>query len=663
MKRRTLLMCAALVMSLAMAISGTLAYLTDTETTTNVMTVGNVDIELIELQRVIDEDGEYAKDENHEYVLEPFEDGKPLYPAVYELNDNGKIGNVVGIVDKEVRVKNVGSSEAFVRVVVAFPELNGKQITNDDRTELTTTSPIYVNYAFDDENMDIIHDVKINGKEHSLWVFTYPEKLAAGAESDSCMLNFFMNPNVTNEDLKGFTGEYRVLVAAQAMQTVNMDGKTAEEALNLGFKEISNESHPWSGMTTPIDMTSETTAGKKLVGDGTTVITNAYHITNNTVSDFIIDAGVGNAAVASRVTGENVFNDCVFVAEGTDRAFWADDVVEGATITFNNCTFKSAIKLGGNETNKYVFNNCTFSGKADWTKGLITAYAPIELNNCTFDHSAGAEYDVRLAEGVTSASVTVTGPGTVLVKNFGANHSGALEVVYEGYKPETSKPADTTTEGVIKYENENGETVQGVTSAEGLKNVQTDANKETTVVLMGDVDMGGAQLPSIFAGYAGTIDFDGNGHTITNVSPVTDKSNGMNNQGMFSSQAGTSITIKNMTIEGSNMTVGGSYNYGSAFLLGYNEGDVTFDNVHIKNSKITGDSSYKIGLFVGYSTGNVTLKNCSVEGCEIDGGRYGTVLVGQMNSGKTLTIENTTWDFGDDKACGSLLANSTVVIK
>ncbi len=199
-----------------------------------------------------------------------------------------------------------------------------------------------------------------------------------------------------------------------------------------------------------------------------------------------------------------------------------------------------------------------------------------------------------------------------------------------------------------------------VASADALKAVETATDKTTNIQLQGDIDMGGAELEAIFAGYAGTIEFNGNGNTITNVTPVTDGSNGMSNVGMFSSMAGTNITIKNVTIESSNVTVAASGNYGSAFLLGYNEGDVTFENVTIKNSSMNGDN-VKIGLFVGYSTGNVTIKNCTVVNSTC-GGRYGSCLVGQMNLGKTLTIEKTTYD-SSVKACGNkATGNETIII-
>ena len=60
----------------AIAVGGTLAYLTDTDEDVNVMTLGNVKIDQLEYERVDVE----TKDENA--VVQEFHDNKPMYPAV-----------------------------------------------------------------------------------------------------------------------------------------------------------------------------------------------------------------------------------------------------------------------------------------------------------------------------------------------------------------------------------------------------------------------------------------------------------------------------------------------------------------------------------------------------------------------------------------------------
>ena len=60
--KKVLLMCTAYVLVAALAIGGTIAYLQDSDSDVNVMTLGNVKIEQHEYERVVNEDGTYKTD-------------------------------------------------------------------------------------------------------------------------------------------------------------------------------------------------------------------------------------------------------------------------------------------------------------------------------------------------------------------------------------------------------------------------------------------------------------------------------------------------------------------------------------------------------------------------------------------------------------------------
>ncbi len=179
-----------------------------------------------------------------------------------------------------------------------------------------------------------------------------------------------------------------------------------------------------AGFHYDVKMTAET-AGKHLVGANGKVLS-AYIIDNNIVDNFIVYAGATTTAAASQVKGNNTFNNCVFAANGSN-SLWADTVEDGSVITFNNCTFEAGVKLGGNDV-QYIFNNCSFAGKTDWTKGLILAYAPVELINCTFDYSDGALYSVYQSVGASRDDITVSG-STVAIVAGKATVSSAVEAV------------------------------------------------------------------------------------------------------------------------------------------------------------------------------------------------------------------------------------------
>ena len=75
---RKLVLVLALVLSFAMATSSTLAYLTATDSDENVMTLGKVEIDQIELERIDPSENAAGNKEN----FQSFEQNKPLYPVV-----------------------------------------------------------------------------------------------------------------------------------------------------------------------------------------------------------------------------------------------------------------------------------------------------------------------------------------------------------------------------------------------------------------------------------------------------------------------------------------------------------------------------------------------------------------------------------------------------
>lgn len=115
-KLTAIFLCVALV---AIAIVGaSLAYFTDTDEATNTFAVGNVKIDLIEQQRVADEEG------NKTTTLENFEQNKKLYPIVGSAQgEKDALGmpTAKNYVDKMVTIENTGSEKAYIRAYFAIP--------------------------------------------------------------------------------------------------------------------------------------------------------------------------------------------------------------------------------------------------------------------------------------------------------------------------------------------------------------------------------------------------------------------------------------------------------------------------------------------------------------------------------------------------------------
>ena len=102
----------AICMALFLSVGSTIAYMTDMDTAVNVVTLGNVKIDLIEKER--GSDGTLVK----------FTDDHPLYPGVYpnglDTFEGDYWADVHNAVDKIVSVENTGKSAAYVRAWFAL---------------------------------------------------------------------------------------------------------------------------------------------------------------------------------------------------------------------------------------------------------------------------------------------------------------------------------------------------------------------------------------------------------------------------------------------------------------------------------------------------------------------------------------------------------------
>ncbi|MBQ6803584.1 MAG: hypothetical protein IJP04_02905, partial [Clostridia bacterium] len=267
--KRTALIAVVMVLALSMAISGTIAYLTDTDSDVNVMTLGNVKIDQVEYQRVVDEDGKWVSTgEADKYGFTPekveeFTNHQPLYPAYFadgkimwddRATADGKdhyqswaqVGapgasklfddSVKGVLDKFVFVKNEGSSDAFVRTWFAFEQGD----LSDERFD----EIIGINYngTHWKWNLDVASQVELDGSKYFIMNAVYVGSTDAGSTgilanntvSYPSLLQVYMAPEATNDDVKAIDGNgngvYEVLVFTQAMQTKNFENVAPADA-------------------------------------------------------------------------------------------------------------------------------------------------------------------------------------------------------------------------------------------------------------------------------------------------------------------------------------------------------------------------------------------------------------------------------------------------
>lgn len=292
MKKKILAVAIAAIMLVTAIASFSLAYMTDTDEQTNTMTVGKVDIEQLEYERVLaDSNGDGLMEwvptgETDKYGYKPdqlkvFAQDKPLYPVVcldtLGTNDEGNMkwdDRVSGhqqswsqveapgscklfddtcknVVDKFVFVKNTGKSDVYVRTIFAF-ELGSVAYENFEKVIATNGDTDHWSWVTLDSA------VEIKGVKYVVAYATYLGAgslkgtvesgiLKEGTVSYPSLLQVYMRHSATNEDVEAIdgndNGQYDILVLSQATQTngfvVTTDGLTnANIALITAFGEV-----------------------------------------------------------------------------------------------------------------------------------------------------------------------------------------------------------------------------------------------------------------------------------------------------------------------------------------------------------------------------------------------------------------------------------------
>ena len=233
--RRTLWKLLVILSVLFVSVGSTVAYLTDVEQEVNVMTLGRVEIDLIEQER------------NSAGTLVNFQDNHPLYPGVHKngliVGTDGYWVDVRNAIDKIVTVKNTGKAPAYVRLWFAF------EVTDDNKF---FDGKIHLNRNTADWQWDFMKDdsgyqyLTLNGSRYVVATATYNKVLTSNTTTPVSLRQVLLDSSATNDDFVKLGDKYSIFVVAQAMQTEGFD--SAVEALAEGFGEPSVKNHPFAGM-------------------------------------------------------------------------------------------------------------------------------------------------------------------------------------------------------------------------------------------------------------------------------------------------------------------------------------------------------------------------------------------------------------------------------
>ena len=260
-KRKIVLLASALCMVAILAVGGTLAYFTDTDSETNTFTAGGVKIDLIEQER----DGNGG--------LKAFTQDKVLMPIVGSAQgEKDKFGQPVAAnyVDKMVTIKNDSKSAAWVRAYFAIPS------DLDDGYETFNAGANILHFNFGNKvvGTDVVstygaewnwkHDGKwnyfetvIDSVNYNVYFADYYQALPAGETTEQFVSGVYLDSHVDmengdyidtrfpNADLSILEGTISCPVYAVAVQADGFD--TVEAAVTGAFGANFN---PFGGTAT-----------------------------------------------------------------------------------------------------------------------------------------------------------------------------------------------------------------------------------------------------------------------------------------------------------------------------------------------------------------------------------------------------------------------------
>ena len=430
--KKKLLTTLSVVLILGLAALGILAYLTDTDSDVNVMTLGNVSIEQIEQER------------NANGELVDFTQNKALYPAVYsegiltwddtKVEINGTEYNVFdasmkNVLDKIVTVKNTGKSDAYVRTVIAFESPEG---FNDEL--------LHINYNSTDTETGDWEYVTIEGNRYVVTTFTYKEKLAAGATSAPSLMQVYLDPAATNEDVAACDGNgngtYDILVLSQAVQTEGF--ADAATALETAFPKGDNNANvvDWfAGAKFPGTKLTDEERGNfmaylQTVEDGTTI-----YLDSVDYGKINLGGGHFNSTLPKNIT---------IVGKSSTRIDFAVDKTPNATVPFDGAmegwTFKNVTFYGdgfrlqnGAAANNIQLEGCNFIDGATFYS--LAAYGGktenATFNNCHFFDTVENAVNKNAISIQDANNITITGCTFSNVRNavnFGSSASGNMVI-------------------------------------------------------------------------------------------------------------------------------------------------------------------------------------------------------------------------------------------
>ncbi len=276
--KKVLIWISVLVLVAVLSVVGTLAYLTAVDEETNVMTVGDASIKILEYERVdID-------DKNDAASVQAFNDNKHLRPTVvadgfnyansnyntpltdnYVIWDEAHVGEEIKIngaqnyqtpiwnpdditneIDKMVFVKNTGDCNVYIRLCFAFEA--GNYVRLDRFNEMVHMNKNETDWAWDWVEPQENHITEIDGTRCFIAWATYKYPVAPDELTKISLSQIALDFSAINDHARAFGDTYDVKVFAQGIQS---DGFTADLGYTpaTAITEVFGTTVPFDGVT------------------------------------------------------------------------------------------------------------------------------------------------------------------------------------------------------------------------------------------------------------------------------------------------------------------------------------------------------------------------------------------------------------------------------
>lgn len=216
MKKKIVAMCATVALA-ALAVGGTLAYFTDTDKANNVMTIGNVEIDVVESGY------NWAEEEWISYPDTGIPaDTLKLFPVDHSDAEALKATNQS--YNKVVDTKNTGSEAAYIRTAIAVERVPYAGVWG-------SAVGLFFNKACDYPVMPQV--VTIDGVEYDLYLCTETDGKAIEPEGYlRTLTGVFLYADVTNEEAAAADENLDIKVFSQAIQAAGFDHDDAMAELD-----------------------------------------------------------------------------------------------------------------------------------------------------------------------------------------------------------------------------------------------------------------------------------------------------------------------------------------------------------------------------------------------------------------------------------------------